>query len=127
MWPFRRRPRIQVASVRIAEVSTSAEDYPVLTVGQSRLQESFTALGFHPDSADRFTMASLVPAIDPGLRTIADVEIRVDEVTVGYLRPPALDTAIALLESNNAASLEVPVMLVATPAGPDVRVYHSIA
>ena len=127
MWPFRRRSRIEVPCVRIAEVSSSTADYPVLTVGQSRLQESFKALGFHADSADRFTMASLVPAIDTGLRTIADIEIRVDELVVGYLRPPALDTAIALLESNHAATLEVPAMLVATPAGPDVRVHRSIA
>ena len=123
MWPFRRRPAPRVESVRLAEVTTSQSDYSVLTVGQSRLGDSFAALGFEAEAEPRFALATLVPIIDPGMKRVADLEIRVDGHVVGYLRPPALDMAIALLESNRAESLEVPVMLLSTPAGPETRVH----
>jgi hypothetical protein len=123
MWPFRRRTAPRVESVRLAEVATTESDYPVLTVGQSRLGESFAALGFGTESEPRFALATLVPVIDPGMKKVADLEIRVDGRVVGYLRPPALDVAIALLESHRAESLEVPVVLLSTPAGPEVRVH----
>ena len=123
MWPFRKRTAPRVESVRLAEVTTTESDYPVLTVGQSRLGGSFAALGFEPGAQPRFTLASLVPIIDPGMKKVADLEIRVDGHVVGYLRPPALDTAIALLDSHRAESLEVPVVLMSTPAGPEARVH----
>lgn len=123
MWPFRRRTAPRVESVRLAEVTSSESDYPVLTVGQSRLGQSFAALGFAADAEPRFALANLVPIIDPGMKKVADLEIRVDGHVVGYLRPPALDVAIALLHSYRAESLEVPVMLLSTPAGPETRVH----
>lgn len=126
MWPFRRTKAPRVDSVDLAEISFDPEDYPVLTVGQSRLGQSFLALDFDDASEARFTRASLRPIRDPGLKTIADVEIRVDEHVVGYLRPPALTSAIALLEEHRAASLGIPVMIFATPAGPEVRVHASL-
>ena len=123
MWPFRKRTAPRIESVRLAEVTTSESDYPVLTVGQSRLGDSFAALGFEAEAQPRFTLANLVPIIDPGMKKVADLEIRVDGHVVGYLRPPALDTAIALLDSHRAESLEVPVVLMSTPAGPEARVH----
>ena len=123
MWPFPRRKPPRVGSVRLAEVTTTESDYPVLTVGQSRLGDSFAALGFEPGAAPCFALANLVPIIDPGMKKVADLEIRVDGHVVGYLRPPALDTAIALLDSHRAESLEVPVVLMSTPAGPEARVH----
>lgn len=101
----------------------SDPDYPVFTVGQSRLAESFVALGFETSAEPRFLMATLVPVVDPGLGKVADIEIRVDDAVVGYLRPPALDVAIARLELERAATLEAPVMLLSTPAGPEVRAH----
>lgn len=123
MWPFRRRKAPRIESVRLAEVTTSEHDYPVLTVGQSRLSDSFTALGFEAGAEPRFTFANLVPIVDPGMKKVADLEIRVDDHVVGYLRPPALDVAIGLLDSHHAESLEVPVVLLSTPAGPETRVH----
>ena len=123
MWPFRRRTAPRVESVRLAEVATTESDYPVLTVGQSRLGDSFAALGFEPGAEPCFALANLVPIIDPGMKKVADLEIRVDGHVVGYLRPPALDIAIALLDSHRAESLEVPVVLLSTPAGPETRVH----
>ena len=126
MWPFRRSKPSRIPSVLIADVSNDVSDYPVLTVGQSRLGDSFQELGFSNDDEPMFVLARLIPVVDPGMKTVADVEIRVDGHVVGYLRPPALDSAIALLDSRRAESLEVPVMIVATPAGPEVRVHESL-
>ena len=126
MWPFRRQKHPTVASVRLAEVSTDPRDYPVFTVGQSRLTASFHCLHFTSEDPPRFTVASLVPITDPAMKKVADVEIRVVGHVVGYLRPPALDTAIAALGDHRAESLEVPVMLLSTPAGPEVRVHACV-
>lgn len=126
MWPFRRRQPPRVESVRLADITSLTTDYPVLTVGQSRLTESFAALGFGADEEPRFILAKVVPIIDPSMKRVADLEIRVDGLVVGYLRPPALDTAIALLDSHRAEALEIPVMLLSTPAGPEVRVHASL-
>lgn len=123
MWPFRRRPQALVDSVRLGELSQVDDDYSVLTVGQSRLSESFAALGFLKGCAPRFTWASAIPMIDPGMGTIADVCLRVDDQVIGYLRPPALDVVVALVDQHRTRSLEVPVMIVWTPAGPEVRAH----
>ena len=127
MWPFRRSKPPRIPSLLVADVSNDVSDYPVLTVGQSRLGDSFRELGFTNDDEPMFVLARLFPVVDPGMRAVADVEIRVDGHVVGYLRPPALDAAIALLDSHRAESLEVPAMIVATPAGPEVRVHASLA
>ena len=127
MWPFRRSKPPRIPSLRIAEDSTAVADYTVLTVGQSRLGDSFRLLGFTNDDGPMFVLARLFPVVDPGMKTVADVEIRVNELVIGYLRPPALDTAIALLDSHRAETLEVPAMIVATPAGPEVRMHASLA
>ncbi len=47
MWPFRRRRSPRLESVPIGELTTDPTDYPILTVGQSRLVDSFTCAGFH--------------------------------------------------------------------------------
>lgn len=127
MWPFRRRKQPAVPSVRLAEVSTDQLDYPVFTVGQSRLDGSFRDLHFTSEDPPRFTLASLVPIIDPSMKKVADIEIRIDGHVVGYLRPPALNTAIAALRDQRAETLEVPVMLLSTPAGPEVRVHACVS
>jgi len=123
---FRRREKQRTGTVALADVSTEENDYPVFTVGQSRLTESFASLGFSDGDAPRFALATLVPVIDPAMRSVADIEIRLDGHIVGYLRPPALTTAIALLDENRAASLTAPVMLLSTPAGPEVRVHSTL-
>lgn len=56
------------------------------------------------------------------MNAIADVTISVECVIVGYLRPPDLDRAIALLDEHNAQSLEVPCLLTWSPAGPEVSI-----
>lgn len=122
---FRRREKQRTGTVALADVSMNEADYPVFTVGQSRLPDSFAALGFSDGDAPRFASATLVPVVDPAMRTVADIEIRLDDHIVGYLRPPALTKAIALLEENQAASLAVPLMMLSTPAGPEVRI-HSV-
>ena len=127
MWPFRGRKQPTVPSVRLTEVTTDQIDYPVFTVGQSRLDASFRALNFTSEDPPRFTVASLVPIIDLAMKKVADVEIRIDGHVVGYLRPPALDTTIAALRDHRAESLEVPVMLLSTPAGPEVRVHGCVS
>jgi hypothetical protein len=126
MWPFRRKPAPRVETVQLGDPSTQPTDYPVLTVGQSRLGASFAALEFGDDSDARFEWATVVPIIDPGMGLIADLEIRVQGHVVGYLRPPALTTAVALLDEHHADSLTVPVMLLTTPAGPEVRVHSAL-
>ena len=123
MWPFRRRATELIDSVRLGELSDDVHDYPVLTVGQSRLSDSFAALGFGEDDDPLFTWASVTPIMDPGMGVIADVHLRVDDRTIGYLRPPALDFVVALVSRHKAHSLEVPVMIVWTPAGPEVRAH----
>lgn len=126
MWPFRRKPAPRVETVQLGDPSTQPTDYPVLTVGQSRLGASFAELGFSNDSDTRFEMATVVPIVDPGMGLIADLEIRVHGHVVGYLRPPALTTAVGLLEQHRADSLTVPVMLLTTPAGPEVRAHSAL-
>lgn len=126
MWPFRRRKEPRLESVSIGTPSTDPDDYSVLTVGQSRLGDSFTALGFTNDDAPRFELATLAPHVDPGMKRVADVEVRVHGHVVGYLRPPALDTAIGLLTEHRAAALEVPAMIFVAPSGPEVRVHADL-
>ena len=126
MWPFRRRTEPRIDTVRLGEMSSNAVDYPVLTVGQSRLVESFAELNFTESTAPLFTWARLVPITDPHMKTTADVEITVSDLPVGYLRPPALNTVIALIDEHRAASLEVPIVMMWTPAGPEVRVHHVV-
>lgn len=126
MWRFRRKPAPRVETVQLGELSTEWADYPVLTVGQSRLGASFAELGFSDDSDARFEMATVVPIVDPGMGLIADLEIRVQGHVIGYLRPPALTTAVGLLEQHRADSLTVPVMLLTTPAGPEVRMHSAL-
>lgn len=119
MWPFRRRKQPTTEIVRIGELSTDPRDYPVLTVGQSRLGDSFRALGFTSEDSPTFTWSTLAPIVDPRMKTVADVTICVDGHVVGYLRPPALDEVIDLLQRLRAASLEVPAALVWGPTGPE--------
>ena len=126
MWPFTRRKAPRVETVRLGEMSSNAADYPVLTVGQSRLGDSFGELNFTESTAPSFTWARLVPIIDPRMKTTADVAITVSELPVGYLRPPALNAVIALIDMHRAASLEVPIVMMWTPAGPEVRVHHVV-
>lgn len=123
MWPFRRKAAPRVETVQLADLTTEPADYPVLTVGQSRLGASFAALLFDDDATTRYEMAAIVPIVDPGMGLIADLEIRVEGHVVGYLRPPALTTAVALLEQHRADSLTVPVMLLTTrrPGGSGPR------
>ena len=127
MWPFRRRKPPRVESVSLGAPSTNAGDFTVLTVGQSRLDDSFAAIGFTAESERRFTQASVVPLVDPRMGTVADVEVRVDGYVVGYLRPPSLNTAIEQMEQQGAATLEVPVMIFFAPAGPEVRVHSALS
>ena len=126
MWPFSRRKAPKVESIPIAAPTSDPEDFSVLTVGQSRLTDSFIAINFGSDSQPRFTQASIHPLVDPRMKTVADVEVRVETQVVGYLRPPALNTALELLERHRASSLEIPVMIFSTPAGPEVRVHSSL-
>jgi len=126
MWPFRRRQTPRTESVRLAEVSSSESDYPILTVGQSRLNDSFAALAFDLGVEPHFALASLVPIIDRGMEKVADVEIRIGEQVVGYLRPPSLDVATALLDEHRAAALEVPAMVLSAPGGPEVRLHSCL-
>lgn len=127
MWPFRRRRAPQIECVTLAEVCESPDDYPVFTVGQSRLTDSFAALEFSSDSPTRFLPGTIVPIIDPSMNKIADLEIRIEGHVVGYLRPPALDAAISSLATHSARTLQVPVMLLSTPAGPEVRVHACLS
>jgi hypothetical protein len=121
MWPFRRRPT-PVESVRLGELTHEPSDYTTLTVGQSRLGKSFQALGIGAETAARCEWATLRPVVDQRMNAIADITVIVDGHVVGYLRPPALDMAIALLSEHNTRTLEVPVRLAWGPAGPDAMV-----
>lgn len=121
MWPFKRRTPPRVESVRLGELSTDADDYPILTVGQSRLGASFAALAFTRDSQPRIDFATLTPIVDPSLKRIADITITVEGHVVGYLRPPDLRRTAGLLDEHHAAALEVPCRLSWSPAGPEVN------
>lgn len=122
MWPFRRRTAPKLEVVRIGAPSRDVADYPVLTVGQSRLTESFASLDFTATSPPLFTWSTLTPVVDPRMKTIADITIAVDGHIVGYLRPPALDQAIDLLGQLRAATLEVPAALMWGPTGPETYI-----
>ncbi len=127
MWPFRSRRRPRLESVPIGELSTDPADYPILTVGQSRLVDSFTALDFTVEQPPRFLVSRAHPVIDPRMKAIADIELRVDNHVVGYLRPPALNEAIDLLSDRHAEALDIPVAIFSTPAGPEVRVHSALS
>ena len=119
MWPFRRRtPPSDV--VRLGELSLQEYDYDVLTVGQSRLEDSFEALALHPENPTQYLWCTLTPIVDPRMKSIADITISIESHIVGYLRPPALDTVISLLGEHNTQSLEVPARLSWGPVGPEV-------
>lgn len=119
MWPFRRRnPPTDV--VRLGELSDQDNDYDVLTVGQSRLGDSFDALGVQSESPTRYLWCTLTPIVDPRMKSIADITISMEGHIVGYLRPPALDTVISLLSEHNTRTLETPARLSWGPVGPEV-------
>lgn len=126
MWPFRRRKPPRVERVRLEELAHDPEDntddYPVRSVGQSRLTPSFAAIGFTDTSQPRHLWALLEPIVDPRMDSVADVTISVEGVVVGYLRPPDLRRAIELFDHHHALSLEVPCLLVWSPAGPEVNI-----
>ena len=121
MWPFRRRAVPRSASTRLGDLSADPDDYPVLTVGQSRLGDSFRELGFGDDSEPRTDYAIVTPIIDPSLKVVADITISVDGQIVGYLRPPDLNQAAALIDEHHTETLEVPCRLFWSPAGPEVN------
>ena len=127
VWPFRRRRHPRLESVTIAELTTDPADYAILTVGQSRLADSFTALDFTGEQPPRFLVSRAHPVIDPRMKAIADIELRVDDHVVGYLRPPALNEAIDLLSDRHAEALDIPIAIFSTPAGPEVRVHAALS
>ena len=102
-------------------------DYSILTVGQSRLANSFTALDFTGEQSPRFVVSRAHPVIDPRMKAIADIELHVDGHVVGYLRPPALNEAIDLLSDRHAEALDIPIAIFSTPAGPEVRVHAALS
>ncbi len=120
-WPFRKRTPPRADRVRLGDLSTDAGDFPVLTVGQSRLSGSFTALGFMPDAQPVVCFAVLTPIVDPTLRLVADITVSVEQQIVGYLRPPDLRHASALMDEHHVATLEVPCRIFWSPAGPEVN------
>lgn len=122
MWPFRRRTPPRTDVVRLGNLPSDAGDFSVLTVGQSRLADSFTALGFEPHSDPIIDFAVLTPVVDPRLRLIADITISVGGQVVGYLRPPGLNRAAALMDEHHTETLEVPCRLFWSPAGPEVNI-----
>ena len=111
MWPFRRRRGPRLESVAIGELTTDPADYSILTVGQSRLADSFTALDFTEEQSPRFVVSRAHPVIDPRMKAIADIELHVDGRVVGYLRPPALNEAIDLLSDRHAEALDIPIAI----------------
>lgn len=127
MWPFRRRRGPRLESVPIGELTTDPADYSILTVGQSRLADSFTALDFTEEQSPRFVVSRAHPAIDPRMKAIADIELRVDGHVVGYLRPPTLNEAIDHLSDRHAETLDIPIAIFSTPAGPEVRVHAALS
>ena len=127
MWPIRRRRRPRLESVPIGELTTDPADYSILTVGQSRLADSFTELDFIGEESPRFVVSRAHPVIDPRMKAIADIELHVDGHVVGYLRPPALNEAIDLLSHRHAEALDIPIAIFSTPAGPEVRVHAELS
>ena len=127
MWPFRRRRGPRLESVPIGELTTDPADYSILTVGQSRLADSFTALDFTGERSPCFVVSRAHPVIDPRMKAIADIELHVDGHVVGYLRPPALNEAIDLLSDRHAEALDIPIAIFSTPAGPEVRVHAELS
>lgn len=111
----------------IGELTTDPADYSILTVGQSRLADSFTALDFTGERSPRFVVSRAHPVIDPRMNAIADIELHVDGHVVGYLRPPALNEAIDLLSDRDAEALDIPIAIFSTPAGPEVRVHAELS
>lgn len=120
-WPFRSRPVPRTPVAVLGSASQSPEDYTVLTVGQSRLQESFVSLDMKPGVSPIFSLARLTPVMDEQLGIAADVTIEVDGQLVGYLRPPAVREVMAALDQHHADSLDVPAVLEWGPAGAEVR------
>jgi len=120
-WPFRRHQAPHAPVITLGDPTADAGDYTILTVGQSRLGESFAALGLDETSPPIFAMARLAPIIDERMKVAADVTVMVDGHLVGYLRPPALDWAMAARNRQHADQLEVPAVLEWGPAGPEVR------
>ena len=127
MWPFRRRRRPRLESVPIGELTTDPAAYPILTVGQSRLADSFTALEFTGEQPPRFLISRAHPVMDPRMKAVADIELRVEGRVIGYLRPPALNEAIDLLSDRHAEALDIPIAIFSTPAGPEVRVHTALS
>lgn len=120
-WPFRRHRPPRADSVRLGDLPPDASDFPVLTVGQSRLADSFTRLGITTESQPRVDFAVLTPIVDPTLRLIADITVSMDGQIVGYLRPPDLRRASALMDEYHVSTLEVPCRIFWSPAGPEVN------
>lgn len=120
-WPLGRREAPRRPLVTLGEATADPRDYDVLTVGQSRLGESFAALGLTSQSGPLFVMARLAPIVDERMKVAADVTVVVDDHLVGYLRPPALDWAMAARDCHYADQLQVPAVLEWGPAGPEVR------
>jgi hypothetical protein len=120
-WPFgSRRPPRQPLIV-LGELREDPGAYDVLTVGQSRLGESFSALGLTEESGPLFRWCRIEPIMDERMNVAADVTVMVDGQLVGYLRPPALYWAMAARDRHHADHLEVPAVLEWGPAGPEVR------
>lgn len=120
-WPFARRDAPREPVIRLGDPSGDLRDYTVLTVGQSRLGDSFDALGLHARSEPMFAPARLAPIMDERMRIAADVTVMVDGHLVGYLRPPVLDAAMTARDRHRVDELEVPAALEWGPAGPEVR------
>jgi hypothetical protein len=120
-WPFRRRTPPRADSVRLGDLPTDPSDFSVLTVGQSRLLDSFDSLGITAESQPRVDFAVLTPIVDPTLQLIADITVSVDGQVVGYLRPPDLRQASALMDEHHVAALQVPCRIFWSPAGPEVN------
>lgn len=120
-WPFRSRSAPWQDVVEVGEPSTSEDDYTILTVGQSRLGDSFRRLGLGPESPQRRTPALLTPIIDERLGVAADVTVAIDGHIVGYLRPPTVREVMSTRETRRANVLQVPALLQWSPAGPEVR------
>jgi len=122
LWPFKQRTPPRVAVVRLdADSASPDDDFPVLTVGQSRLTESFSRLGFTAEDEPRLCSATLTPIVDPNLQRIADITVSVDGQVVGYLRSPDLNRASALMDDHHADALVVPCRMFWSPAGPEVN------
>lgn len=126
MWRFRRRRRpAATGTLRVGGHGPSIDDYPVLTVSESRHPDVFAALLASATTAERGEgllrrWATLVPVADPRFG-VADVGVEFDGRRACYLRPPHLGMAAARIEAANVAALEVPALIEFGPAGPTVR------